>query len=222
MILEFKGSVQEMSGCPRLESRLGTTIDESLRYLNDNGYEGIYQPIADEIMDGKINCYDAGTGVQIGINDQIKEKAVMVPKLAGGNGGGGPVFNLLNSTNYGNTAFIFGFEAIPVTTGYTNFPSSGGRNWRWARWNGAAWETVWTSNSGGNYPGYVTMGRVGFTVQGSSLSEFRIYESIDTGAGGIAPQLVDYGTNPTDYATDYTGVVYNGTGRISDLAVVQQ
>lgn len=222
-ILEFKGAIQEFSGAPKLEAARGTTVDESLRYLNDNGYFGIYDPIAKEVSDGKCLVFDADTGKQIGLSEHYEEKAVLVPRQVGGNGGGGAVWTLINSTNYTGQYVGLSCEVLPAAApgSYVSWPHEGSTRWRFMVYSGA-WTTVATwDHPRQTYAGYVQMGREGFTAQTARIDNFSLYESVDNTVFAPLPAVSNYGTTPTDTnnTSYYTGVRYPGTGRVSDLAV---
>jgi len=227
-ILEFKGSTREMSGAASLTADRGTTIDESLRYLNDNGHYGIYEPVAMAIEKGRACGWDPETGKQIGLTDQVKEKAVITPRFAGGNGGGGSVWTLINSTNYGaNSYFLLAQEAIPQTAGnYTYYPTDPSNlRYRWARYDFGvpAWVTIATWDAGvGGYPGYISMGREGFTPQTCGIYTLYVYESLSGQPWStLVPNIPDYGTSPSDTPSgEVIGHTYRGTGRVSKTVLV--
>jgi hypothetical protein len=219
-ILKFVGSVQELSGYRELEASKGITVDQSLRYLNDNGHDGIYDRVANEVFDGRAVAYDSETGAQIGMSDPFREKAVLVPKIAGGNGGGGVSWILIDSTNYAFGTWMSFYWGPPAPSTYTQYPREGSYSYRFATYTmpNGPWTTrsIWQGT--GTYPGGIQFAREGFTVQSSTIGQFQVIET--TAAHLEAPAIPDYGTIPSANASSgYNATTYRGTGRVSDIIV---
>lgn len=215
-ILKFAGHMKELAGYDELTATLGESVEDSLRWLNDNGYYGIYDRLIRPIELGKARIFNPQTGHQISAATRVEDTAIIQPWLAGGNSGGSAPWIEINQTTYAASSYLaFAWGPENDDTIYEQHPHEGLTRYWFMYFNGSSWQTekTWLGDVKLTYPGYIQLAQEGFSSPSfSQIDNLQIINNT-TGSFSLPNGFTDYGTLPTDTVNRNVGQVYRSTGK---------